>query len=108
MKKLIATLVFTLTLLVGCSSEPAKELGTFVEVKVKDNKVIEHCYRGCYYDYEVTLEKNGTVVTLGVEEEEMFNLLKKGNVVTITYNEDYFITSVIFPTMEQKELTNEN
>lgn len=95
-------ILFAVLLLAGCNSEPPKELGKFVEVTVSDTKTVEECFKGCSYDYEVTLEKNETTVVLNVEREEMFNLLKKGNVVNITYNDHYYITEVTFPMMEKK------
>lgn len=99
MKKILFMLT-SLLFLAGCGEVP--ELGKFVEVTVTDVEAIEQCDFSCWTDYEVTLEKDDTSVTLEVSEEEMANLLKKGNVVTVTYNQEYKITSVSFPLMEKK------
>jgi hypothetical protein len=93
-------IAMVMMLLAGCG-EPPKELGKFVNVKVVNTEKIEHCSRGCWNEYKVTLNKDGTTVKLGVDDENMYNLLQKGNVVNITYNEDYKITKLTFPTMEK-------
>jgi len=84
-------------LLTGCSQEP---IGEFVGMKVKEKRTEEHCSRGCWNEYFVTFEKNETKVELQANDESQFNVLEKGNIVDITYNEDYVIKDIEFPALE--------
>jgi len=100
MKKIFILISLATALLVGCSSEPK---GTFEGVKVLDKRMEEQCSRGCWNDYYIKFEKNGDVVELETDLENVFNLFEKGNTVNVTYDEDYFIIDVGFPNMDEKK-----
>ena len=100
MKKL-ALLMLSLSLLAGCKTEPPKVIGQFENVTVKDKRKEEKCSRGCWDEYYVKLEKDGTEVELAMgDRKNMYHLFTKGNVVTVSYDEDYRVVEIKFPTLE--------
>lgn len=105
MKKLIALLI-PMLLLAACSSEPPKVEGTFENVKVVKTEEQEHCIKGCWSEYYITFEKNGTKVKLYSDNENTLNVLQKGSVVNVSYSSDFEIIKVTFPTMQDTK-TNE-
>lgn len=86
-------------LLTGCSIEQ-EPIGEFVKVKVKDKRTEEHCGRGCWNDYFITFEKDGTIVELQADEEDVYNLFTKNSIVNVSYYDDYYIAEVEFPALE--------
>lgn len=96
--KTLIGLAMSMALLAGCSNDEPK--GEFKNVKVLEKRTEEQCGRGCWNDYYIKFEKGGTIVELETDYENVYNLFTEGNVVTVTYNSDYLILDVKFPTME--------
>lgn len=94
MAKKILIILLSLAVLSACgNSEP---IGKFEDVKIVDKKKTEECFKGCYNEYFVTLEKSGEKISLQVPTEEMYNAVKKGNTVTVSYDEEYEILELKF------------
>lgn len=99
MKKILSMLM-VLLLLTACGQEP---IGEFTEVKVKDKRTEEHCGRGCWNDYFISFEKDGTVVELQTDHEDVYNLFSKNSIVNVSYYDNYYIAEVEFPAFEGEE-----
>lgn len=100
LKNILLSLVLILTL-AGCSE--AEPVGEYKDVKVVKTNVEEHCMKGCWDEYTVTLQKGDIKIDMYVATEGDFKLLKKGNVVTVEYNEEQEIIGVKLPTLEGDE-----
>jgi hypothetical protein len=101
MNKFIIVLLMAVATLTACSEVP---VGEFTDVEVKKSRVEEQCMKGCWSEYYVTLEKNGTEIEMYVASENMYKLFKDGNIVTVSYDKDYNIIEVTLPKMENKDL----
>lgn len=96
---LLATSVLIMS---ACSADP-EPIGKFENMKIVSKKGTDQCYRGCANEYYVTLEKNGEKITLEIPTESMFKTIKKGNTVTVDYDENYMVVKLTFTKIESKK-----
>ena len=82
----------------GCSMSMAEPYGSLTGVTVKDKRFVENvCLKPCADEYYTTFEKDGQEVELRIYNENLFNALKKGAVVDVTYNFEYAVEDLSFP-----------
>ena len=88
-KRLGVLLVASVMLLVACEDESNW-------TKVEDVKVVkidseEHCAKGCWTESILVLEKDGTKFKLQESSGIKVELLSKGQVIDVYYNDDYYL-----------------
>jgi uncharacterized protein YceK len=88
------------TVTVGDSTESDEPYGKYYEVKVAGNDELSDCYRYCSGKRDITFEKDGNTVVLKAYDSDA-QALKVGNVVNVEFDDDYWITKVELPGLEE-------
>jgi uncharacterized lipoprotein NlpE involved in copper resistance len=98
MKKVCILILAAIFLLMGCTNGKNETKGTLKNVTVKE-KHTEGGYR--FTSYHILFDKKGQEIELLAEDETEYNALKKGLVVTVSYDDDYHIQDIKFPELEK-------
>jgi hypothetical protein len=94
LKGLVLTLA-TCVVLMGCSDDSKETVKEFKNVVIKDKQEER-------YSYEITVEKNGDSVVLNTTKQSLYDALKEGNTVNVTYySKDFYIRDIDFVKLQE-------